>query len=53
MPCNLIRDTPTTPLAALRFKQMLTKVSSRTADAIRSIFVNVPVESAKRQIWPT
>ncbi len=50
---DLVRDTPNTAVAALRFKQMLTKVGSVAADGLKSILVDIMVESAKRQIWPT
>jgi hypothetical protein len=49
---DLVRDTPNTPVAALRFKTMLAKVGSAAADGLKSILVDITVESAKRQIWP-
>lgn len=49
---DLVRETPNTPVAILRFKQLMAKVGKPAADALKSILVDVIVESAKRQIWP-
>jgi hypothetical protein len=48
---DLVRETPNTPVAILRFKQLARKAGSAAADGLKSILVQVAVESAKRQIW--
>jgi len=49
---DLVRDTPNSPVAALRFKQLVTKAGSAALDGLKTILVQVITESAKRQIWP-
>jgi hypothetical protein len=49
---DLVRETPNTPVAIFRFKQLVSKVGKPAADTLKSILVDVIVESAKRQIWP-
>jgi hypothetical protein len=49
---DLVRETPNTPVAVFRFKQLVSKVGKPAAEALKSILVDVIVESAKRQIWP-
>lgn len=48
---DLVRDTPKTPVAILRFKEMVAKAGSVGADALKTILVQIVVESAKHQIW--
>ncbi len=48
---DLVRETPNTPIAVFRFKQIVSKVGKPAADALKSILTDVIVESAKRQIW--
>jgi len=49
---DLVRETPNTPVAVFRFRQLVSKVGKPAADALKSILVDVIAESAKRQIWP-
>jgi hypothetical protein len=48
---DLVRETPNTPVAILRFKQLVSKAGTEAAGALRSILVQIAVESAKQQIW--
>jgi hypothetical protein len=50
---DLVRETPNTPVAVLRFKQLASKAGGTISETLRSILVEVIVESAKRQIWPS
>jgi len=50
---DLVRETPNTPVAVLRFKQLASKAGDAVSEAFKSILVDVIVESAKRQIWPS
>ena len=49
---DLVRDTPNTPVAALRFKQLVAKAGNVAMEGFKTILVEVIAESAKRQIWP-
>jgi hypothetical protein len=48
---DLVRETPQTPVAILRFKQGASKLGTEAASALKSILVQIAVESAKQQIW--
>ena len=50
---DIIRDTPQTPVAATRFKNIISKVGKPIAGAIRDIVVDIASEAAKKIIWPT
>jgi len=49
---DLIRETPKTPVAAVRFKKLVAKAGAHTAQAFRDILVDVVSEAAKKAIWP-
>lgn len=49
----LVKDSAKTPVAAMRFKQLVAKAGQGTADAFREILVSVVVEAARKQVWPT
>jgi hypothetical protein len=49
---DLIRDTPNTPVAAVRFKQLVTKSGPLVMEGLKKILVDVIAESAKKMIWP-
>ncbi|SRR5713101_513927 len=48
---DLVRETPQTPVAILRFKRLVSHAGTAAADGLKSILVQVAVESVKRQIW--
>jgi hypothetical protein len=49
---DLVRDTPRTPVAATRFKKLVSKAGAGAAGAFKDILVSVAVEAAKKTIWP-
>lgn len=49
---DIVRETPGTPLAATRFKKILSKAGKATAGAFRDILVDITSEAAKKMIWP-
>lgn len=48
---DLIKDSPSTPLAAVRFKKLMVKAGKESAAALRDILVDIASETAKRSIW--
>jgi hypothetical protein len=48
---DLVRETPNTPVAILRFKQLASKAGATAVDGLKAILVQIAVESAKQQIW--
>ena len=49
---DLIRETPKTPVAAVRFRKLLAKAGAHTAQTFRDILVDIVSEAAKKAIWP-
>jgi hypothetical protein len=49
---DLVRETPNTTVAALRFKKLVAKAGSTAADVFNKVLAGVIVEAAKREIWP-
>ena len=49
---DLVRDTPSTPVAATRFKKLVTRAGQGAASAFREILVDIASESAKKMLWP-
>jgi hypothetical protein len=49
---DLVRDTPGTQVAAIRFKKFVSKAGKETADALRKIIVDVASETAKKILFP-
>ena len=49
---DLVRDTPGTHVAAIRFKKFLPKAGREVADALRSIVVDIASEAAKKALYP-
>ena len=49
---DIIRDTPQTPVAAKRFKRLVTKAGQVAAEGFKKILFDVASEAAKRIIWP-
>jgi hypothetical protein len=48
---DLVRDTPSTPGAAGRFKRLAAKAGKGTANALRDVMVDITSEAAKKVIW--
>jgi hypothetical protein len=49
---DLVRETPATPVAAVRFKKLMKKAGIVAADGFRTILVDVLSEAVKKQLWP-
>jgi hypothetical protein len=49
---DLVRDTPSTPVAVNRFKKLLPKAGHEIAEAVRSIIVDIASEAVKKSLWP-
>jgi hypothetical protein len=49
---DLIRDTPQTQVAAMRFKQLMVKAGTATASAFRELLIDIASEAAKKALWP-
>ena len=49
---DLVKDTPSTPVAATRFKKLTVKAGKGTVAAFRDILVDIVSETAKKMIWP-
>jgi hypothetical protein len=49
---DLVRDTPQTSLAAVRFKKLAAKAGKTAAEGLKAILVDVVSEAAKKFIWP-
>jgi hypothetical protein len=50
---DIVRDTPNTQVAVIRFKKFLPKTGREVADAVRSIVVDIASEAAKKLLWPS
>lgn len=48
---DLVRDTPQTEVAAIRFKKVMAKVGGSAASAMRDIIVDVVSETAKKALF--
>jgi hypothetical protein len=48
---DVARGTPRAPVAASRFREMLSKVATGTASSMRELGVSLLSETAKRMIW--
>ena len=49
---DMVRDSPRTPVAAMKFKKTFAKLGKHAAAALRDIVVDIASESAKKIIWP-
>lgn len=49
---DLVKDTPATPVAALKFKNALAKLGKNAAETFREILVDVLSETTKKALWP-
>lgn len=45
------RESPRTEVASVRFKRLVAKSGKATADAMRSILIDIVSEAAKKSIW--
>lgn len=50
---DIVRDTPSTQAAVIRFKKYLPKAGLEIADAVRSIVIDIASETAKKLLWPS
>ena len=48
---ELVRDSPQSPVAAVRFKRLIEKAGGTAADAIRRIVMDLASEAIKKQIF--
>ncbi len=49
---DLVRETPRTQVAIIRFKKLMVKVGKGGADAFKDILVNIVSEVIRKQIFP-
>jgi hypothetical protein len=49
---DLIKGTPSTPVAATRFKKTMVKIGQTSASMFREILTDVLSETAKKMLWP-
>lgn len=49
---DLLRDTPRTQGAALKFSRLVDKAGKGARDAFRSVLIEVIAEGAKKLVWP-
>ena len=49
---ELVKDTPSTPVAITRFKKIMAKAGQGTASMFREILVDVLSETAKKALFP-
>jgi hypothetical protein len=50
---DIVKDSPQTNVAAIRFKKIMAKAGGVAATAFRDIIVDIASETAKKVIWPT
>ena len=50
---EIVRDTPSTQVAVIRFKKILPKMGKDIAECMRSIVVEIASEAAKKFLWPS
>lgn len=49
---DLVKDSPSTPVAVTKFKKIMVKVGQTTAGMFREILVDVLSEAAKKALFP-
>ena len=49
---DLVKDTSSTPIAAMRFKKIMVKVGTATASMFKDILVDILSEAARKAIFP-
>jgi NAD(P)-dependent dehydrogenase (short-subunit alcohol dehydrogenase family) len=50
---SLVRESPDTPTAVIRFKKLAGKAGKGAADALRTLLVDILSEAVRKQIWPS
>jgi len=48
---ELVKDTPNSQVAALRFKKLMKKAGKTSANTLKKVLVNILSESVKKLIW--
>lgn len=48
---DIVKDSPNSPAAAMRFKKVMVKAGKTAADMFKDILVSVASEAAKKVIW--
>ena len=48
---DLIRDTPRTEVAAVKFKRIVAKTGAETANLFKEILIEIVSETVKKMIW--
>lgn len=49
---DLIKESPSTPVAIARFKRLVAKAGNAAAEGFKSILIDIVSEAVKKQIWP-
>jgi hypothetical protein len=49
---DLVRETPRSQVAIVRFKKILPKAGKVAAEAFKKLLIDVVTEAAKKQLWP-
>jgi len=49
---EIIKETPKTEIAAIKFKKILSKYSKPIVEAFRNILIDIVSETTKKLIWP-
>jgi len=49
---ELVRETPSTPLAASRFKKIADKIGKESLGALKTVVIDIFSETVKKLIWP-
>jgi hypothetical protein len=49
---DLVRDTPRTDVAIVRFKKVMMKTGRQVSDGFKGVLVSVVSEAVKKQLWP-
>lgn len=49
---DIVKDTPDTTIAIIKFKRILSKTSKTVAESFKNILIDILSETIKRQLWP-
>ena len=49
---ELVKDTPQTKVAIVRFKKIVSKAGKEVANAFREILIDIVSEAVRKMIWP-
>lgn len=50
---ELVKDTPQTQVATVRFKKIVSKAGKEVANAFREILIDIVSEAVRKMIWPS